>query len=94
MTKRKITGRHADKLVSPQLKNRSYTLYSISHDGRSITCNLCGGVSYDPQHVRRRFCPGCLTFHEDHTLMRRLDEGLHVPFVMAAEESSRVRIAA
>jgi hypothetical protein len=56
-------------------EQKSSDFYTIAADGGSITCHVCGFTSPDPEHVRQRFCPRCVIFHEDHILMLRLAEG-------------------
>lgn len=84
----------AGVLVSPELKSRSSGLFTISSDAQSITCKSCGHVSHDPDHVRQRFCPNCLTFHEDHTLMQRLEEGLRAQLSPSPADWKRLQEAA
>lgn len=78
-----MTKKSAAALVSARIKTQSCALFAISEDGQCITCHLCGYVSNDPAHVQQRFCPNCRTYHEDHVLMQRLEEGLHVMFTPA-----------
>lgn len=43
--------------------------YQISADGKSITCQRCGKVSYHPEDVRYHYCGECHRFHNDvHTI--------------------------
>ncbi len=65
----------SSRLLSPELRARSADSYTVARDNSSITCHVCGHVSYDPQHVSAKFCPQCLVFHEDRVLMDRLQQG-------------------
>ncbi len=49
-------------------------------EGNSIVCRLCGHRSTNPQHVRNRFCPNCLTFFEDRNYIQRLEKGVRTSF--------------
>jgi hypothetical protein len=62
-------------LLPQELKNKSPGFYTITADGASITCHVCGFASREPDHVEQRFCPRCVVFHEDRILMLRLAEG-------------------
>jgi uncharacterized protein (UPF0179 family) len=46
--------------------------YTISADGKSITCNLCGKTSYNLTDVREKFCARCKVFHDDLEAIERL----------------------
>jgi hypothetical protein len=37
--------------------------YTISADGKAITCHRCGMVSYHPMDVATRYCGNCHVFH-------------------------------
>lgn len=39
--------------------------YTISADGKSITCLKCQRTSHNPNDVRFRYCGWCHVFHED-----------------------------
>jgi hypothetical protein len=39
--------------------------YTITTDGRSITCKRCGMTSHNLNDVRNRYCGHCKLFHED-----------------------------
>lgn len=39
--------------------------YTISGDGKSITCNRCGRTSYNLNDVKHKYCGHCHVFHED-----------------------------
>jgi hypothetical protein len=86
-----VTGRAW--LVSAEVKGRSAGFYHVSVDQGSIKCLVCGHTSYDPTHVRAKFCPRCLTFHEDRGLMLRLAEGYHRTFE-ATDKTGGLRTAA
>jgi Zn finger protein HypA/HybF involved in hydrogenase expression len=47
-----------------RMQNASYT---ISADGRSITCHHCGMTSYNRNDIAQRYCGHCHLFHDDHT---------------------------
>ena len=82
------------RLVSPELKDRSSRLYTIRSDGRVITCHVCGGSSTDSHDIELRFCPKCFVFHEDRTLMIRLNEGYKTEFDPLSEDWSHFKSAA
>lgn len=44
-------------------KNESKS-YSISPDGKSITCNRCTRTSHNINDVRNLYCANCNTFHQ------------------------------
>lgn len=39
--------------------------YTISADGKTITCKRCGLTSHHPMDVERKFCGACKVFHDD-----------------------------
>ena len=39
--------------------------YTISEDGKSITCHACNMTSYSPEDVKHKFCGNCRVFLED-----------------------------
>ena len=39
--------------------------FSISADGKSITCQICGLTSHNLNDVREKYCGKCHVFHED-----------------------------
>lgn len=39
--------------------------YTLSEDGNSITCALCGMRSYNPSDIKHKYCGACNVFHED-----------------------------
>lgn len=38
--------------------------YTISQDGKSITCFRCGRTSHHPVDVNQKYCDYCHVFHE------------------------------
>jgi hypothetical protein len=38
--------------------------FTISDDGRNITCHMCQRTSYHPEDVRHRYCGHCHVFHD------------------------------
>jgi hypothetical protein len=44
-------------------KNQINT-YTISADGKSITCLRCKRTSHHPKDVERRYCGACHAFHD------------------------------
>ncbi len=69
------------RLFSTDLENRSGEFYTLSEDGASITCCVCGFTSKDPSDVQNRYCPVCRVFHPDRMVMARLSEGYRTRFV-------------
>jgi hypothetical protein len=61
--------------------------------GGAITCCLCGHTSTNPSDIHNRFCPNCLTFFDDHTLMLRLNEGLRKRFEPRDADWHRLKAA-
>lgn len=63
--------------------------FTISADGRAITCHRCGLTSHHPMDVNQRYCGNCKLFHTDAAaantnlllenaeLRRRLDAARH-----------------
>lgn len=45
--------------------------YTLSEDGQSITCNLCGMRSYNRNDIEQKYCGRCHRFHE------KLPEHIH-----------------
>ena len=84
-SRRELSG-----LLPLELKNKSPGFYTITADGASITCHVCGLTSRDPGHVEQRFCPRCVVFHEDRILMCRLAEGYER--VLEAPQASFARV--
>lgn len=41
------------------------TSYTISADGKAITCAECGLTSHNPNDVATRYCGQCKAFHDD-----------------------------
>lgn len=39
--------------------------YTISDDGKAITCGACGVTSHNPHDVAERYCGHCHVFHDD-----------------------------
>lgn len=53
--------------VSASLEGKGpFKSYSISHNGRSITCNLCGKMSFNIGDVKYRFCGNCKIYHDEY----------------------------
>ncbi len=51
--------------VSPGRKlPTSMKTYTISNDGRSITCLICNMTSYHPEDVNHKYCGNCHMYHE------------------------------
>ncbi len=45
--------------------------FTISADGKSITCHRCKKTSYNLNDVEKKYCGHCLVFHDDiHPLAR------------------------
>lgn len=42
--------------------------YEIQENSTALKCNQCGRVTYHPEDVRRRYCPGCREFLTDAVL--------------------------
>jgi hypothetical protein len=82
------------RLFSDGLKRRGAEFYTIGPGESSINCHTCGYTSYNPEHVRQKYCPCCLTFHEDRMLMLRLAEGYQTEFHSRSEVESRIKAAA
>jgi len=38
--------------------------YTISADGKAITCHRCGLVSYHPMDIATKYCGNCHVFHD------------------------------
>jgi hypothetical protein len=51
-------------VLPPESFERQGTTYTISKDGQSITCLICGMTSYNPNDVRERYCGNCHGFHD------------------------------
>jgi hypothetical protein len=39
--------------------------YTITLDGRAITCETCGLTSHNRHDVEERYCGNCHVFHDD-----------------------------
>lgn len=38
--------------------------FTVSEDGKAITCLVCGMTSHNPHDVANRYCGNCRVFHE------------------------------
>lgn len=38
--------------------------YTISDDGKSITCLLCNMTSFNPNDILHKYCGNCHAFHK------------------------------
>jgi hypothetical protein len=55
------------KAVSePNFTQSGYATYTISADGKSITCHRCTMTSWHPMDVHHRYCQECRMFHAPH----------------------------
>jgi len=56
--------------------------YTISADGKSITCRRCGMTSYHPMDVSALFCGQCRMFHQQAIELRELRRDLGNGYVL------------
>lgn len=51
--------------------------YQIGLNRRSITCEVCGTTSYNPNDVANLYCVKCDAYHEDRALAYRLEREMY-----------------
>lgn len=51
--------------LEPVVRQGIGPAYTISQDGQSITCHVCGLTSYNLNDVKNRYCARCHVFHAD-----------------------------
>lgn len=60
------SGDWADVTCAQCLKGKEpIDTYTISADGKSITCKRCRRTSHHPSDVKRHYCGHCHVFHDD-----------------------------